>query len=83
MTTTTQSPNTSRDAGEKTARAVLSRLADSGYTSLANVACEYRDGVVVLRGRVPSFHMKQVAQTCVAEVDGVERIDNRLQVVYP
>ena len=44
------------------------------------VSCEYSDGVLLLRGQVPTFYLKQIAQTVVAKVPGVERVDNRIQV---
>jgi osmotically-inducible protein OsmY len=39
-----------------------------------------RAGRVVLRGVVPSYYQKQVAQEVVRMVDGVERVDNQLEV---
>jgi osmotically-inducible protein OsmY len=35
---------------------------------------------VLLRGRVRTFYQKQIAQTVVAGVDGVEQIDNEIEV---
>lgn len=43
---------------------------------------EMRPGRVVLRGIVPSYYQKQVAQEVVRLVDGVERVDNQLQVAW-
>jgi osmotically-inducible protein OsmY len=44
------------------------------------VQIEAADGRVVLRGNVKSFFQKQMAQEAVRRVDGVERIDNLLEV---
>ncbi|NLY01493.1 MAG: BON domain-containing protein [Rhodopirellula sp.] len=44
------------------------------------VTCESRDGVLVLRGRVPSYYLKQLAQATVADIGGIRQIDNRLDV---
>jgi hypothetical protein len=44
---------------------------------------EERDGVLIIRGRVPSFYLKQVLQTALREVDGVRQVDNRVQVASP
>jgi len=41
---------------------------------------EMRPGRIVLRGIVPSYYQKQVAQEVVRMVDGVERVDNQLEV---
>ena len=57
-----------------------SRLRRSGYHELNMVSCEFDDSVLTLRGQVSSFHMKQVAQTLIGTLDGVEEIDNRLEV---
>ena len=54
------------------------------YLALKNVACDCRDGVLVLRGCLPSYYLKQVAQEVVAhQVKGVGRLDNQIQVVPP
>ena len=41
------------------------------------------DGVLTLRGCLPTYYLKQVAQTSVAGLEGVERIVNLIQVVRP
>jgi len=38
-------------------------------------------GVLMLRGRVPTFYLKQVLQSLLKGLEGVERIDNRVDVV--
>jgi hypothetical protein len=53
------------------------------YLALRNVSCDCRGGVLVLRGRLPSYYLKQVAQEAVVRLEGVERIDNQIQVVTP
>ena len=45
------------------------------------IACDYRQGVLTLHGSVPSFYLKQVLQSILKDVPGVERIDNRVDVV--
>jgi osmotically-inducible protein OsmY len=42
--------------------------------------CECREGVVVLRGHVGSFHEKQMAQELARKVNGVRVVVNRLIV---
>ena len=37
--------------------------------------------VLVIRGRVPTFYLKQLLQDALKQVDGVRRIDNRVEVV--
>ena len=53
------------------------------YLALKNVSCDWLDGVLVLRGCLPSYYLKQIAQEAVASLEGVERIDNQIQVVTP
>ena len=42
---------------------------------------EYQRDVLVVRGRVPTFYLKQVLQTVLKDLDGVTWIDNRVDVV--
>jgi osmotically-inducible protein OsmY len=60
-----------------------SRLLGNPYLALRNVSCEYHEGVLTLRGCLPSYHLKQVAQTAVASLDGVERVVNEIEVLAP
>jgi osmotically-inducible protein OsmY len=62
------------------AQAALRR---SAYFELRAVTCDFRGGVLTLRGRLPSYHLKQIAQTAVAEVPGVVEVDNRVEVTAP
>jgi len=38
------------------------RLANTGYRTLRSVECSFRDGRIDLRGEVPSYYHKQLAQ---------------------
>lgn len=40
-----------------------------------------RDSVLIVRGSVPSFYLKQVLQRALQEVNGISRIDNQVTVV--
>ena len=42
---------------------------------------DFRGGVLTLHGRVPTFYMKQVLQTRLRDIDGVDRIDNQVDVI--
>jgi osmotically-inducible protein OsmY len=44
------------------------------------VRFEAEEGHVVLQGHVSSFFQKQMAQEAVRRVDGVQRVENKLQV---
>jgi hypothetical protein len=45
-----------------------------------NLRFEAAAGLVTLRGTVGTFYQKQLAQEALRRVDGVERIDNELEV---
>jgi osmotically-inducible protein OsmY len=75
-----QSPSHPLSANEAVAAAAQQQLTESSYAALWAVLCEYHDGVFVLRGTVPSFHMKQLAQELVRMCDGVSVIVNDLEV---
>jgi osmotically-inducible protein OsmY len=69
-----------------TARASPADLAEralrgSPYLALRNVACDGHDGVLTLRGCLPTYYLKQVAQAIVARVDGVQQVVNEIEVV--
>src|SRR5947209_8792782 len=59
------------------------QLRGTSYLALKNVTCEIREGALVLGGCLPSYFLKQMAQTTVARVEGVRRIVNEIQVVAP
>ena len=61
-------------------RRVMEQLAGGSYAVLRNVECFEQEGRIVLRGSVPSFFLKQMAQSIVAKVPGVATVDNQLVV---
>ncbi len=62
-------------------QAAQDRLHQSPHPALRQVSCECEQGVLVLRGRVPSYYCKQLAQEAVAQLEGVVQIVNEIQVV--
>jgi osmotically-inducible protein OsmY len=57
------------------------RLRGNSYLALKNISCDYEGGVLTLRGCVPSYYLKQVAQETVAPLEGVARVENQIAVV--
>jgi osmotically-inducible protein OsmY len=55
-------------------------LTTSPYVPSRQVRVEAADGRVVLKGNVRSFFQKQMAQEAIRRVDGVQAIDNLLEV---
>ena len=51
------------------------------YLALKNVSCDCQAGVLVLRGCLPSYYLKQVAQEAVACLAGVKAVDNQIEVL--
>jgi osmotically-inducible protein OsmY len=59
------------------------RLRSNPYLALKGVSCDYLDGVLFLRGCLPTYYLKQLAQEIVCGLEGVDRIDNQIQVLTP
>jgi hypothetical protein len=80
--TGTEPENPSPDP-QASLQAVAERALHSGpYPALKKLSCDSRGGVLVLRGCLPSYYLKQIAQEVVAhQVQGVGRLDNQIQVV--
>jgi osmotically-inducible protein OsmY len=64
---------------ERVARA----LRATGYGPLREVEVAVHVRIVTLRGRVPSYYLKQVAQTTALPVPGVQQVRNDLEVGRP
>jgi hypothetical protein len=58
-------------------------LRATGYPPLRNVHVLAAAGIAILRGAVPSYYMKQIAQAAVSGVVGVIDVHNELDVVPP
>jgi osmotically-inducible protein OsmY len=74
MTTLALRPQSVEEAAE-------GRLRGSPYLALAPVSCEHREGVLTLRGCLPTYYLKQMAQAAVEQLQGVERVQNEIAVV--
>ena len=55
-------------------------LNDSPYLPSRQLQVEATEGHVRIEGTVSSFFQKQMAQEIVLRLDGVERVENQLQV---
>lgn len=58
-------------------------LRRSPYPMIRSVSCEYHQGTLVLRGRLPSFYHKQLTQAMVSGLPGVSQVLNLTEVVPP
>ena len=56
-------PDTQRHDPQASPQAVAERgLHSSRYAALKHVSCDYQGGVLVLRGCLPTYYLKQIAQ---------------------
>jgi osmotically-inducible protein OsmY len=58
-------------------------LCATGYTPLRDIAVMVHARLVILGGRVPSYYLKQVAQTTALAVPGACQVRNDLHVSRP
>lgn len=59
---------------------ILGALENAGYPELRSVRCQVGQGVVVLRGVLPSYHLKQVAQHAILALNDGRVIKNLIDV---
>ena len=73
-----QSPTdgNSQDRSHESAEAARDCLQRSSYYPIRSVSCERRQGVLFLRGPLPTFYLQQLAQEAVAKVEGILRVVN-------
>lgn len=72
--------DTQRLRDTKIERAIAKQFDTCPYREVRNVEIFFSDGLVHLQGVLSSFHLKQIAQTLVQRVAGVERIENCIEV---
>lgn len=58
-------------------------LGASSHLFLRHIECRLEGDAILLEGKVPSFYLKQTAQSLLQSLDGVGRVVNRLEVVNP
>ena len=89
MNSSTSTPsNESSIVGTETLKQIRTPIAELvvesfqqlGYPQLGMLSCEQRDSAVILRGKLRSFYLAQVALTTAAKVPGVCRVINQLDV---
>jgi len=56
------------------------RLGTADYRELRKIECDCAGGVLTLRGTVRWYHLKQRAFGIVANLDGVRRVSNDIDV---
>jgi osmotically-inducible protein OsmY len=65
------------------AERVEQALRATGYPRLRGIEVTVHARLVILRGRVPSYYLKQIAQETALAVPGTHQVRNDLDVVRP
>jgi osmotically-inducible protein OsmY len=70
--------------GERQSRNMVkmaqNRLRRNGYSGLGAVSCRFERGVLFLRGQLPCYYHKQLAQEAVRGLVGVSQVVNEIEV---
>lgn len=74
--------DTAAPAASPLQQAVSTAIESSPYIAGSRVRIEAGDGRVRLHGDVGTFFEKQMAQEVVRRIDGVEQVENLLQVAW-
>lgn len=67
--------------GQWIVEAARDRLRRVPYPAVQRLECHCDHGVLALRGRLPSYYHKQLAQEALADLKQVIQIANEVQVV--
>ena len=66
----------------ETADEARQRIRSQPHLAFHRIWCEYAGGRLFLRGQVPSFYHKQLAQEAIAEMESVDQVVNEIEVVW-
>lgn len=80
MISTIQRKRCREDNSEEVVREVRGALQRNPYPLLRTLFVEYEGGVVVLRGKLPNYYHKQLAQEAVRGIEGVTHVVNEIEV---
>jgi len=65
-----------------TAETAKQRILHQPHLARQRIWCEFDRGRLYLRGQVPSYFFKQIAQEAVADMENVRQIVNEIEVVW-
>ena len=69
------------DVGDqRVAEGVVRALQCSPYLALRMLSCSVTQRIVTLQGRLPSFYLKQVAQSLACRVEGAVEVRSEIEV---
>lgn len=58
------------------------RILHQPHLSVQRIWCDFDGRRLFLRGQVPSFYFKQLAQEAVADMDEIEQVVNEIEVLW-
>ncbi len=67
---------------KKITDAATHRFLHRPHLTTQRLWCEFDQGRLFLRGQVPSFYFKQLAQEAVMGMEGVRQVVNEIEVVW-
>jgi osmotically-inducible protein OsmY len=67
---------------KKTAETAKHRILHQPHLRMQRIWCEFDQRRLFLRGQVPSFYFKQLAQEAVVGMKGVRQVVNEIEVVW-
>lgn len=75
-----QSSDQRRNAAESVLLSAHQRLQGASRPGLRNVECQWQHGTLVLCGIVPSYYLKQLAQSLFIADPAIETVENQIVV---
>ncbi|QDU98881.1 hypothetical protein [Lignipirellula cremea] len=70
---------------DRLVHAAFARLEASPYFRgrCGSLEIAHRDGVLLVEGKLPTFYLKQILNSYLLELEGLERLENRVEVINP
>jgi hypothetical protein len=60
--------------------AAMKLLQSSGYSALRRLRCEATEAVIAVHGVLPSYYLKQMAQSAIQRLEGIRGVTNLVEV---
>jgi hypothetical protein len=70
-------------ADEHAAMRARAQLQNSSYPELRGLDCSFAEGVLTVHGRLPSFYLKQVVWSLVAQLAEIEEVADGIEIIDP
>lgn len=72
--------STREDVDRELLQRLTVQLRERGFAPYRTLGLCVENGVVELQGRLPTYHLRQVAVECIKRVAGVRRVVDRIAV---